>query len=127
MSRTIEADRMKDQMIEWLLEEDAPSVRYLALRHLMRRKIGDKDLLESRAKIMESGPVPRILAKQRPGGHWGEPEDFYRNSKYFGTVWNLILLAELCADPADDRVRAACEFVLEWSQDRSSGGFSRAL
>jgi hypothetical protein len=39
-------------------------------------------------------------------------------------VWNLILLAELCADPADERIRNACEFVLRWSQHRPSGGFS---
>jgi hypothetical protein len=73
---------------------------------------------------MEAGPVPRILAKQRPEGNWGEPKDFYQNSKYKGTIWNIILLAELCADPEDERIKAACEFVLEWSQERSTGGFS---
>lgn len=116
--------RVNANTIEWLLEESNPSVRYLTLRDLLGRKEQDDDSLEARHKIMEVGPVPRIFAKQHPGGYWGRPEDFYQNSKYKGTVWNLILLAELCADPEDERVRAACEFVLRWSQERSTGGFS---
>ncbi|HUL39585.1 MAG TPA: hypothetical protein VLU38_04765 [Methanomassiliicoccales archaeon] len=115
---------MDDEVIDWLLEEVDPSVRYLALRDLLGKGEGDEEVLEAKARIMEEGPVPRILAQQKPEGNWGEPEDFYRNSKYKGTVWNLILLAELYADPEDQRVRAACEFVLRWSQERSSGGFS---
>jgi hypothetical protein len=115
---------MQGEIVDWLLEEDDPSVRYLALRDLLGMKEGEAEVMEAKARIMEAGPVPRILDKQRSEGHWGRPEDFYRNSKYKGTVWNLILLAELCADPEDERVRAACEFVLDWSQERSSGGFS---
>jgi hypothetical protein len=115
--------RTNGEVIDWLLEEGEPSVRYLALRDLLR-KGEDEEVLEAKAKIMELGPVPRILAKQRPEGNWGEPKDFYQNSKYKGTIWNLILLAELWADPKDERIKAACEFVLEWSQERSSGGFA---
>jgi hypothetical protein len=67
--------------------------------------------------------VPRILAAQQPDGHWVERDRFY-TAKYDGTVWNLIILAELGADGADPRVRAACEAVLRDSQDPDSGGFS---
>jgi hypothetical protein len=114
----------EDEVIDWLLEEDNPTVRYLTLRHLLKRKEGDGEVEEARSDIMRIGPVPKILAKQLPEGHWGRPEDFYMRSKYKGTVWNLILLAELHADPRDERVRKACEFVLRWSQDPASGGFS---
>lgn len=114
--------RVRTDSIEWLLEEKDPTVRYLALRDLMRVK--GKELAEAKGAIMASGPVPKILAKQQPEGHWGNAEDFYVRSKYKGTVWNLILLAELHADPEDPRVRQACESVLSWSQDRSSGGFA---
>lgn len=110
------------EVIDWLLEEKDPTVRYLALRDLMHEK--GEGLAEVKGAIMASGPVPRILAKQQPEGHWGRPEDFYVRSKYKGTAWNLILLAELCADPEDQRVRQACESILRWSQDRSSGGFA---
>jgi hypothetical protein len=73
---------------------------------------------------MDKGVVPRILARQEEGGYWGVPEDFYVRSKYRGTVWQIIILSELGADAQDKHVRRACEFILENSQDRSSGGFS---
>jgi len=116
--------RVNADTVEWLLEKDNPTVRYLTLRHLLKRKEGDAEVEEARSDIMRVGPVPKILAKQLPEGHWGKPEDFYTRSKYKGTAWNLIFLAELHADPHDERIRQACEFVLKWSQDRSSGGFS---
>ena len=72
---------------------------------------------------MEVGVVPKILAKQKDEGYWETAERFY-TAKYKGTAWQLIILAELGADGKDERVRAACEFILENSQDRESGGFS---
>jgi hypothetical protein len=114
----------RDEVIDWLLEEENPTVRYLTLRHLLKRREGEGEVQEARSDIMRIGPVPKILDKQLPEGHWGRPQDFYMRSKYRGTVWNLILLAELHADPGDERIRRACEFVLRWSQDPVSGGFS---
>ena len=97
---------------------------YLTLRHLLKREEGDAEVEQARKEIMRIGPVPKILAKQSPEGHWGRPEDFYMRSKYQGTIWNLIVLAELYADPEDERIRRACESVLKWSQNPASGGFS---
>lgn len=68
-------------------------------------------------------PVEAILAEQLPDGHWVGRDQFY-TAKYRGTVWNLVILAELGADGADPRVRAACEAVLRDAEDRASGGFS---
>jgi hypothetical protein len=72
---------------------------------------------------MERGVVPLILAKQGEEGHWEPPNRFY-TAKYRGTVWQLIILAELGADGSDERIQKACEFILDISQDRGSGGFS---
>jgi len=69
-------------------------------------------------------PVEAILAEQLPDGHWVRRDQFY-TAKYRGTVWNLVILAELGADGADPRVRAACEAVLRDAQDPDSGGFSQ--
>ncbi|MFX0043851.1 MAG: nitrogen fixation protein NifH, partial [Candidatus Hodarchaeota archaeon] len=43
---------------------------------------------------------------------------------YKGTVWTFIVLAELNADGNDDRIKNTCEYILKYSQDRESGGFS---
>jgi hypothetical protein len=74
--------------------------------------------------IMESGVVPKILAKQHPEGYWEQAEDFYIRTKYKGTVWTFLILAELMANPMDPRIQKTCRFILNWSQDRESGGFS---
>ncbi|WXG44517.1 MAG: nitrogen fixation protein NifH [Promethearchaeati archaeon SRVP18_Atabeyarchaeia-1] len=108
----------------WLLEEDNPSVRYSALTDILERGEYGDEVRKARAAIMEIGLVPKILASQKKEGYWGRPEDFYIRSKYKGTVWNLILLAELGAGGGDNRIKNTCEFILENSQDRESGGFS---
>jgi hypothetical protein len=115
---------MTDGVLAWLLEPCDPSVRYLTLVELLDRTKKDSEVREARRAIMETGPVPKILAKQREGAYWQERESFYEGAIYKGTVWTLILLAELRADGDDPRIRNACEFILDWSQDRASGGFA---
>jgi hypothetical protein len=110
-------------VLPWLLEPDDanPGVRYFALRHLLDRPWDDPDVIEARAAIMRTGPVPAILAKQHAGGYWEKPGPGYA-TKYRGTVWQVIQLDRLGADPTDARVRAACEYVLRHTQS-SNGGF----
>jgi hypothetical protein len=106
----------------WLLEGD-PSVRYSTLTELLGAAPDAPEVQEARRAIMSEGAVPRILAEQQADGHFCERDRFY-TAKYRGTVWTLLILAELGADGADARVRAACEAVLRDAQDADSGGFS---
>lgn len=112
-----------DATIDWLLEEENPSVRYFTLTRLLGRTAGDPDVIKTRNDIMRTGIVPKILERQHPDGFWSVEKRFYLD-KYGGTVWQLIILAELGADPADVRIRKACEFVLANAQDRESYGFA---
>jgi len=109
--------------IPWLLEKENPSVRYYTLKNLLGKGEADKEVKEAKKLIMTTGVVPVILEKQEEGGCFGKPERFYTD-KYKGTVWTLMLLAELGADGNDPRVRKAKEFVLENSQERKEYGFS---
>lgn len=115
---------MKEDPTNWLLKEDNPSVRYFALTDILDIPADSPQAMDAKRDIMETGVVAKILARQENGGYWGIPEDFYIRSKYKGTVWQLIILAELGADGRDERIHKACEFILKNSQDRSSGGFS---
>ncbi len=110
--------------IEWLLEENNPSVRYFTLRDILDRPKNDLEVKNAQEKIMRIGVVPKILAKQEIGGYWGIPENFYSRAKYKGTSWQLITLAELGADGNDERIRKTCEFILKTAQDPISGAFS---
>ena len=108
--------------LSWILEGD-PSVRFFTLTGLLGAAPDDPEVEAARRAIMRDGLVPRILAAQGTDGHWGERDRFY-TAKYTGTVWQLIILAELGADGADGRVRAACEALVRDAQEPESGGFS---
>jgi len=113
----------KNKILEWLLEEDNPSVRYFTLKGLLEKRENDAEVKAAKKLIMKKGAVAKILAGQKKEGCWDEPKKFYR-SKYKGTTWQLIILAELGADAEDERIKKACEFILKHSQDKESMGFS---
>ena len=116
---------LNEDPVDWLLEAENPSVRYFTLTELLDKPENDSEVAAAKAGIMSSAPVAKILSKQEPGGYWGKPEDFYmRGAKYKGTVWNLLILAQLGADGKDERIGRACDFILNSSYDRGSGGFS---
>ncbi len=115
---------ISDDTINWLLEDDNPSVKYYTLIDLLGKSVDDPDVITAKNQIMEKGVVPKILSKQEKGGYWGIQDDFYVRAKYKGTVWNLIILAEFGADETDERIKNTCEFIFKKSQDRKTGGFS---
>jgi hypothetical protein len=106
--------------LAWLLESDTtnPGVRYFALADLLDRPADDAELAAARQMAMSSGPVPAILQAQSPEGYWIHPGNSYL-PKYRGTNWSVIFLAMLGAYPADDRVRAGGNWVLEHSRSAS--------
>ncbi|HUX12848.1 MAG TPA: nitrogen fixation protein NifH [Spirochaetia bacterium] len=108
--------------VDWLLEPENPSVRFLTLTRLLGEPDSNPAVAEARTDIMRAGIVPQILAKL-DNGSWNEPRRFYRD-KYRGGVWQLIILAEHLADGNEPRIHAVCEEILASSQDRASGGFS---
>ena len=109
--------------ITWLLEDNNPSVKYFTLIDILEKVENDLEVRKTKEEIMKKGVVPKILAKQKDGGYWEDSQKFY-TAKYKGTVWQIIILAELGADGRDDGIRKACEFILKNSQDSESNGFS---
>jgi hypothetical protein len=102
------------EVLDWLLEEDTenPGVRYFALTDLLDRPAGDGEVMAARQAVMERGPIPAILAAQNPEGWWEKPGPGY-NPKYRSTVWSMIYLAQLGASPADPRVCAGGDYLLD--------------
>ncbi len=116
--------RLNGDPLPWLLKPDPdnPSVRGFALRELLDRPEDDPEVQAARAAIMTTGPVPAILDAQYPDGYWVKPGGGY-SPKYRSTVWQIIFLAELGADPANERVRQGCEYLLSHSI-ATNGAFS---
>ncbi|MGD9030812.1 MAG: nitrogen fixation protein NifH [Anaerolineae bacterium] len=110
--------------IDWILEQDEenPGVRLFALTDLLDRQTDDPEVVAARRSVMTTGPVPLILDAQFPEGFWVKPGGGY-SPKYRSTVWQIIFLGKLGADPADERVRRGCEYLLSHSI-ASNGAFS---
>ncbi len=104
----------------WLLDAARPAVRHLALRWLADRPPGDPEVVAARSAAMATTPIAPILEAQDPAGWWAKPGHGY-GPKYTGTVWSLIVLEQLGADPADPRVRAGCNYVLDHTRTESGG------
>jgi hypothetical protein len=107
--------------LPWLLEQDAPAVRHLALRQLLDEPDDAPVVRRARAGAMRVPPISTILEHQAADGFWDKPGAGY-GRKYTGTVWSLIFLDQMGADGADRRIAGACEYVIAHTQT-TSGGF----
>jgi hypothetical protein len=107
--------------LPWLLDEETPEVRHLALRQLLHRSERDPNVVAAQAAAMAAAPIATILESQHPDGYWVKSGPGY-SPKYRGTVWQLIFLEQLGANGSDERIRAACAYVLAHTQ-APSGGF----
>jgi hypothetical protein len=101
------------KILDWLLEKDEPGVRYLALRDLLDSDPADRELVAARNAAHRRGPIAEVVANMSDAGYWVEPGPGYY-PKYRGTVWSLILLAQLGASAAQDkRIGRACAYALD--------------
>ena len=111
---------LRTDPLDWLLEPADPAVRHLTLRQLLDCPADDTDVVSSRRAAMAADPIASILAAQAPEGYWEKPGPGYA-TKYRGTVWQVMFLDQLGADPDDERIRRACEYVLSHSQTEDGG------
>jgi hypothetical protein len=97
--------------MEWLLEPSDIGVKYLAMRDLIES--GSKELMAAKKNAHAEGPIAHVLAKMNQEGYWQKPGAGYY-PKYTGTVWSIILLAQLGASvEIDKRIDIACSYVLD--------------
>jgi hypothetical protein len=102
-----------DNALDWLLEPDDPGVRYLALRDLV--KADTADLAAAKKRAHTSGPIAEVLSNMDKEGYWVKPGAGY-SPMYTGTVWAVILLAQLGATiNMDERIATACAYILDHS------------
>jgi hypothetical protein len=103
--------KIKENQLKWLLEPGDIGVKYLAMRNLVRSD--EKELIAVKKGAHTEGPIARVLEKMNKEGYWVQPGAGYY-PKYTGTVWSIILLAQLGASvEMDKRVATACSYLLE--------------
>ena len=109
-------------VINWLLEEDQPSIRYLTLTELLGRSEKDSEVRSAREDITKLGWARDILEKQDHGGFWVRERNLYQ-PKYISTNWMLLILSDLGLTKKEPRIEKSCQL---WMKRFSSkdGGFS---
>lgn len=106
-------EQLKGDTLSWLLTEDEPGVRYLALRDLLDRPAGDPELMAAQEAAHTDGPIATILAEMDDAGFWAKAGPGYL-PKYRSTVWAVIMLAQLGASKAmDKRIELAGHYLLD--------------
>jgi hypothetical protein len=112
---------LKESSVDWLLEENNPSVRYFTLRDVLGTHEDDPQVLAAKLAIPQSKVVKRILEKQSLKGYWEEQTNPY-NPKYKSSYWQIMTLGQLGTDKSDKRVERACDYIFQFQLD--DGGFS---
>jgi hypothetical protein len=110
-----------NDVVEWLLEEDQPSIRYLTLTQLLDKPENDADVKSAHDMIANMGWAADILSKQSEDGWWVTNESLYR-PKYTASNWMLLVLANLGVSRSEPRIKRACELWIERFA-KSDGGF----
>ena len=112
---------LKGNPIDWLLEEENPSVRYFTLSEILGESQDSPEVKRARKAIGEWGLVRQALALQAPEGYWGDsidkPYGARRTSGYF------TLLADVGLERNEGIDRAA-DYLFQRSQSTRDSGFS---
>ena len=126
-----------DVVIEWLLESDA-AIRWQVMRDLLDAPA--EEVAAERARVATEGWGARLLALQRPDGHWdksipdrltsAEAISWWRSlppasqgtlfPEWTSTAWSLMLLRAFGLDPACLQAREAVRRVRDqvaWEHD----------
>jgi len=114
-------DLLKNSLIDWLLEEKNPSVRYFTLRDLLGRDEDDPQVAAAKAAILPSKIIVKIFSKQKPEGYWEDSKSPYL-PKYKATYWQVMTLGQFGMDKSEDRVQKACDYI--FGLQLENGGFS---
>jgi hypothetical protein len=110
------------QVIDWLLEEDQPSVRYHTLVDLLGRKEDDPEVKRAHSRIPRAGWARDTLRLQRPKGFWESREptnvrewlSFLWFPEYLSTIWRAIVLSDLGLTATDPRIRRIADRIFEY-------------
>lgn len=107
--------------MDWLLEENQPSIKYLTLTQLLKKPENDPEVQSVKQLIPKVGWAAEILAKQHPGGWWVDGESLYR-PKYLSTNWMLLILSDLGLTKANPQISKACNLWMSRFA-KKDGGF----
>jgi hypothetical protein len=102
--------KAEGRAIEWLLEDNEPSVNYLALTELLNEPDNSPAARKAKSKIAKSDRVMALFSGQKPDDGFG----CHPYNKWMGAHWRLVSLVELALPEGDKRAVKAANTVLDW-------------
>ena len=107
-------NRVSERVLDWLLEDNQPSIRFYTLTELLDRQAGDSEVREASSNIPKKGWAHDILKLQKPGGYWESRKSIYR-PKYTATNWRALVLSDLGFTAKNPRIRKMANiFFKDW-------------
>ena len=114
-----------EQVVDWLLQENQPSIRYYAFVDLLGRKQNDPEVREAYSKIPLKGWARDILKLQKPKGYWEPKEpswskdilgwiEFLFRPKFVATNWRALVLADLGLTSKDKRIKKIADLFFDY-------------
>jgi hypothetical protein len=115
------------QVIDWLLGEDQPSVRYHTLVDVLDNKENNLEVREAYSQIGGRGWANDTLKVQKSGGYWEAEEPgpptaknilrwlgFLYLPKYVSTNWRALVLSDLGLTSEDPRIRKPADVFFRY-------------
>lgn len=112
----------KNSVIDWLLEENQPSIRYLTLTELLGRSKKDSEVKSAKEKIVSIGWAKDILESQTSSESWNNKARIWA-PKYVSPFWTLLILSDLGITKGEAAIDKACQIWMK-RFSTSDGGFS---
>jgi len=114
--------QVKQNVIDWLLEEDNPPIRYLTLERITNGLENSAKITSLKSAINTYSPIVEILKYQKEKTYWLDKSKDKNYSKYLGTYWQIHFLSELYAQKTE-AIGNAIEHLFSTGQ-APNGGFS---
>jgi len=108
-------------VVDWLLKESQPCVRYLTLTQVLGESEADSEVIAAKKMLAVTGWAAEILSKQSPQGWWVTGKSLYQ-PKYLSTNWMLLILSDLGLTKQEPKIRTAAELWMK-SFAKKDGGF----
>jgi hypothetical protein len=102
--------KINDSVINWLLEDNEPSIEFLTLTRLLDEPENSAQARKAKAKIAKSNRVMTLFSGQQSDGGFG----YHPYTKWLGAHWRLVSLVELALPDGDKRALRAANTVLDW-------------
>ena len=112
---------MNKKVLNWLLEENNPSIRYFTLIDLLDYPETNSKVRQTKILISGSKITRMILSKLQTAGFWEDRDSPYL-PKYKASYWQIMILGYLGMYRSNPKVRKACNFIFKFQHPE--GGFS---